>query len=199
MVQKSKKAFTLIELLVVITIIGILATWATAVYTSQIQKWRDATRLSSLEALRGWLEQYYQDYSQYSNREWFSWVTDYIPKLPVDPKSDQASTTTSFEYSYNVWNDANWIVNQIYEISAWFENAWNGKAKAGNDWWNDLNRLEVWISTDTIDTRLSWNQTTVTKWAWQWTQTPWNATSCVTVNTSTLSNCTSASTVLVIK
>jgi prepilin-type N-terminal cleavage/methylation domain-containing protein len=42
---KSVKAFTLIELLVVITIIGILATGAVAIYTSQIQKARDTTRL----------------------------------------------------------------------------------------------------------------------------------------------------------
>jgi prepilin-type N-terminal cleavage/methylation domain-containing protein len=48
----SKKAFTLIELLVVITIIGILATGATAVYTSQIQKARDTTRINDIEALK---------------------------------------------------------------------------------------------------------------------------------------------------
>ena len=48
----SKKAFTLIELLVVITIIGILATGATAVYTSQIQKARDTTRINDLEAFK---------------------------------------------------------------------------------------------------------------------------------------------------
>ncbi|MGB2110743.1 MAG: type IV pilin protein, partial [Patescibacteria group bacterium] len=36
--QSIKKGFTLIELLVVITIIGILATGATTVFTSQIQK-----------------------------------------------------------------------------------------------------------------------------------------------------------------
>ena len=55
-----KKGFTLIELLVVITIIGILATGAVQVFTSQIQKARDATRISDITALRGGIEQAYQ-------------------------------------------------------------------------------------------------------------------------------------------
>jgi len=46
------KAFTLIELMVVITIIGILATGAVSVYTSQIQKARDSNRITSLKALQ---------------------------------------------------------------------------------------------------------------------------------------------------
>jgi general secretion pathway protein G len=62
---KNKKGFTLIELLVVITIIGILATGATAVYTSQIQKARDTTRINDMETLRAGIEQFYQDKSQY--------------------------------------------------------------------------------------------------------------------------------------
>jgi prepilin-type N-terminal cleavage/methylation domain-containing protein len=50
--QYNKKGFTLIELLVVITIIGILATGAVTVYTSQIQKARDTTRITSMNALK---------------------------------------------------------------------------------------------------------------------------------------------------
>jgi prepilin-type N-terminal cleavage/methylation domain-containing protein len=50
--QSIKKGFTLIELLVVITIIGILATGATTVFTAQIQKARDTTRITSLNALK---------------------------------------------------------------------------------------------------------------------------------------------------
>lgn len=49
---KTKKAFTLIELLVVITIIAILATGATTVYTAQIQKARDSTRFTDLNAVQ---------------------------------------------------------------------------------------------------------------------------------------------------
>jgi prepilin-type N-terminal cleavage/methylation domain-containing protein len=50
--QITKLAFTLIELLVVITIIGILATGATAVYTSQIQKARDSVRITDIKSLQ---------------------------------------------------------------------------------------------------------------------------------------------------
>lgn len=56
------------ELLVVITIIiGILATWATAVYTSQIQKARDTTRINDIWAMKSWIEQVYQDKWAYPN------------------------------------------------------------------------------------------------------------------------------------
>jgi len=51
--------------LVVITIIGILATGATATYTSQIQKARDTTRINDVKALQSGVEQSYQDASQY--------------------------------------------------------------------------------------------------------------------------------------
>lgn len=144
----SNKAFTLIELLVVITIIGILATWAIAVYTSQIQKWRDATRITSINALKWWVEQFYQDDSSYPNTwSWFIWVKDYVPNLPKDPKSGKSTTNTSLDYAYNVWNDANGIDHQVYEISTWLENTWNVKAKATDteDGWNDPYRLEIWI------------------------------------------------------
>lgn len=185
MVQKSKKAFTLIELLVVITIIGILATWATAVYTSQIQKWRDATRLSSLEALRGWLEQVYQDKTAYPNT-WLanSWIpsfldlVDYVPKLPIDPKSWQKSGNSNFDYTYWVAADNNNILWQTYEISAAVENQWNVTDKAAKDWWNDWYRIELWISTDTIWTAI--NNWTSYWWQWAWTPTAISATSCIT-------------------
>jgi general secretion pathway protein G len=59
--QYNKKGFTLIELLVVITIIGILATGATTVFTSQIQKARDTTRITDINALASAVEQSYQD------------------------------------------------------------------------------------------------------------------------------------------
>lgn len=50
--KNTTRGFTLIELLVVITIIGILATGATATYTSQIQKARDTTRINDVKALQ---------------------------------------------------------------------------------------------------------------------------------------------------
>lgn len=186
------KAFTLIELLVVITIIWILATWAVTVYTSQIQKWRDATRISSLESLRGWIEQYYQDDSEYPEKTAFSWIKVYVPVLPKDPKTHQANKNTSLEYAYNVWEDDNGIANQIYEVSCWFENSGNNDNKAAKDWGNDPYRLEVWIVIKDWDTAIntsikwalkeesfaswveSWNPICVTSWSWWTNSTMWN-------------------------
>lgn len=190
MKKTSNSAFTLIELLVVITIIGILATWAVAVYTSQIQKWRDATRITSINALKGWIEQYYQDDSEYpSTWIWFAWVKAYVPNLPKDPKSDQATTYTALEYAYNVWEDGNGIDNQIYEVSTWLENTWNTKAKAwtGADGWNDPYRLEIWII-------LTWSwelNTVVTPTAWvlvsSWIS--WDPTGNICVNATAAKAC----------
>lgn len=147
----SKKAFTLIELLVVITIIGILATGATAVYTSQIQKARDTTRINDIEALKAWVEQYYQDMSQYPNANTsFSWVITYIPKLPKDPKVGQTcnwngTTTPTCTYIYWVSRDNNGIEFWEYELSTAFENSWNRTSKSVWDYWNDNLRYEVWL------------------------------------------------------
>jgi len=149
----NKLAFTLIELLVVITIIGILATGATTVYTSQIQKARDATRLTDINAVKSWVEQFYQDDWEYPLK-WptFSWVTVYVPKLPQDPKITQAHTHSVFEYFYNTGQDNNGILGQVYEISTTFENSWSRSKKAWKDGWDDDNRMEIGINID-------WNNT----------------------------------------
>jgi prepilin-type N-terminal cleavage/methylation domain-containing protein len=202
----SNKAFTLIELLVVITIIGILATWAVAVYTSQIQKWRDATRITSVNALKWWIEQFYQDDSKYpSTWSWFVWVKTYVPVLPKDPKTWENSNNTSFDYSYAVWKDWNGIVNQVYEVSTWLENSWNVTAKAGSgsDWWNDDYRLEIWIiltsaaaAWDVLDTNIKWKQL-LTSWVGS---VPWNLT-CTTASWTTSAtwlDCTVAGNVVMV-
>lgn len=149
-IQNIKKGFTLIELLVVITIIGILATWATTVYTSQIQKARDSTRITDIEAVKWWVEQFYQDRWEYPVK-WvatFSWVTAYVPRLPKDPKSLQASAQSVFDYLYSVSPDSNSVINQEFEISTHFEQSWNitNRAADATDWWNDPVRLEMWIN-----------------------------------------------------
>ena len=169
MKNTNKLAFTLIELLVVITIIWILATWATSVYTSQIQKARDATRLQDIEAVKWGIEQFYQDNDQYpnSNNSWefaFSWVTKYTPKLPQDPKSWQARNWAAFDYIYTVWEDDNNIAAQDYEISTTFEQQWNIDKKAKWDWGDDDVRLEMGID---LNANNSWNDTKVT---WKITQ-----------------------------
>ena len=58
----TKKGFTLIELLVVISIIGLLAASGLAVFTSAMQRGRDARRLSDIDALKSALFQYYTDH-----------------------------------------------------------------------------------------------------------------------------------------
>ncbi len=157
--QRIKSGFTLIELLVVITIIGILATWAVSIYTSQIQKARDSTRLTDVKALQWGIEQFYQDWSEYplGLDDWiWSWTTVqiYMPTLAQDPKHDQTCFGSRCGYVYRVANDSNWITNGNYEISTALENSWNVTSKATNtaDNWNDANRIELWVWQNTIDT-----------------------------------------------
>lgn len=125
MLQSLKKSgFTLIELLVVITIIGILATGATTVYTSQIQKARDTTRVNDVKALQSGIEQSYQDKGTYPNaglvintsQQGFDDVVKYTPKLPKDPKTGQKSANSNFDYTYAVAGDTNGIPGQSYEV-----------------------------------------------------------------------------------
>lgn len=148
--ESIKKGFTLIELLVVITIIWILATGAVSVYTSQIQKARDSTRLSDIKAVQSWVEQFYQDDGEYPNKgngaSEFDGVKVYVPKLPTDPKSGQASANSVFDYMYNVSPDSNTIPNQEYEISTHFEQQWNITSKAATDGGDDQYRMEIGIN-----------------------------------------------------
>lgn len=180
MIPQLKKGFTLIELLVVITIIGILATGATAVYTSQIQKARDTTRLNDIKALRSGIEQFYQDKSEYPNTDntstsYFSWVTTYVPKLPKDPKSWQVcnkwslANATGCDYIYAVSDDVNWIKYWEYKVSTWFENSWNITAKAEKDWWlaTETNRYEEWLNINNS------NKSTLCNRAWTLTVSSW--------------------------
>lgn len=165
----SKLGFTLIELLVVITIIWILATGATAVYTSQIQKSRDATRVSDLKVFQSWLEQLYWDLSFYpgvnngATPTCSSTSTDanlrclrtlwYMPRIPADPKKGSAWNWSALDYTYAVW-PSDGILKQVYEVSMWVESNWQKlKADVTVDNWNDNNRYEVWMVPAWINTR----------------------------------------------
>lgn len=158
--QKIKAGFTLIELLVVITIIGILSTWATTVYTSQIQKARDTTRITDIKALQSWIEQFYQDTYVYP-LGWVDWVgestssiLDYLPNLAEDPKHDQTCIGSRCGYIYTVDDDDNGIEQWSYEVSTSFENKANVTNKANEDSDNGLDdsRYEVGLNTDDNDT-----------------------------------------------
>ncbi|MDP2104183.1 MAG: prepilin-type N-terminal cleavage/methylation domain-containing protein, partial [Candidatus Gracilibacteria bacterium] len=155
--NKSTRGFTLIELLVVITIIGILATGAVSVYTSQIQKARDTTRINDIKALQSGVEQTYQDGQKYPDAGNFATsIAAYVPKIPKDPKSGETLANTSFEYMYNQGKDTNGIEGQIYEVSTAFEAQGNLTSKAADtmDKGNDANRLEVGVSMDTLATKV---------------------------------------------
>jgi prepilin-type N-terminal cleavage/methylation domain-containing protein len=153
---QNTKGFTLIELLVVITIIGILAVGGTATYTSQIQKARDSTRMTDLNALRSWVEQYYQDYAEYPDvtvAEFTSSgsrsVLSYVPKIPKDSKSGQlcargpSANAAGCDYVYNVTNDVNGILKWRYRLSTAFENSNNVDTKASKDGGTETGRFEV--------------------------------------------------------
>ena len=169
-----KLGFTLIELLVVITIIGILSTWAVNVYTSQIQKARDSTRLTDMKALVSWIEQLYQEDWNYPS-VWASTTASipsfidirrYTPTIPKDPRTNQKSWASNFEYAYTAGSDGNNIRFQTYEVSIQFESEWNTNSKSAVDWWNDVSRLEQGINIDALLTTLNWSALAATSWIW---------------------------------
>lgn len=168
--KKLTRAFTLIELLVVITIIGILATWAVSVYTSQIQKARDSTRITSLTALKASVEQVYQDLSEYPHSDEFVLeVQTYLENFPKDPKHAQPCNNwgawgVDCGFAYIVWDDDNGIQFGTYELSTAFENEWNLTARAEEDSWADDLRLEIWINTDTNASIVA--EDAITVWVW---------------------------------
>lgn len=151
-----KKGFTLIELLVVITIIGILATGAVTVYTSQIQKARDTTRLNDIKALQSAVEQVYQDASEYPDADVLhTEIVTYLPSFPKDSKSGKTcassgSGTVDCGYIYGVGDDINGITLGSYEISTALENRGNidSKATQAADNGDDDDRIEIGLLTD---------------------------------------------------
>lgn len=180
-IKSTIKAFTLIELLVVITIIGILATGATAVYTSQIQKARDTTRINDQKALQSAIEQIYQDNSEYPLATqllqwtaWITWILTYLETVPSDPKHGQpcndwwvAGQATDCAYMYVSGPDNNSINYGEYELSTAFEAEWNVDKKAALDNWGwdaaniHLSRFEIWLDISNNDTSVAVNWITV--------------------------------------
>ena len=195
--EKLKKwGFTLIELLVVITIIGILGTGAVAVYTSQIQKARDSTRINDVKVLESAVEQVYWDDSDYPHaNEFVTKVNKYVKRLPSDPKHGSpcnrwGGTWTSGDcaYAYLTSTDENWIAYWSYEISTSFENKWNVDSKAAKDSGNDDVRWEAW---NKLDTNTTIGDVSSKKWACTtaWSKaTLWTALIVVNWNPSVLTN-----------
>lgn len=166
------KAFTLIELLIVITIIWILATGAISVYTSQIQKARDTTRINDVKALQSAVEQVYQDDSSYPAATTF--VTQMEPYmmngLPKDSKHGEGcsgswAATTDCALAYLADDDENGIELWIYELSTAFENSGNRTSKGETDNGNDNLRWETGISIGDLDTDVDGGAVTPESWA----------------------------------
>ncbi len=152
MLSRSIRGFTLIELLVVITIIGILATGAVAVYTSQIQKARDTVRISDIGTIQKGLEMWYNDKALYPDTTAFTGIVIYAPKIPKDAKSGQpcsagtnGSGGTACDYIYTVIQDTNGILNGTYKLSSGFEDKGNVDTRAVNtkDGGSDDTRYEI--------------------------------------------------------
>lgn len=175
--KKLKRGFTLIELLVVITIIGILATGAVAVYTAQIQKARDSTRINDVKAIQSGVEQVYQDSWEYPHADEFAdwsgavgrtWVKTYVELIPKDAKYGQSCNGWAIcWYVYWVDTDDNSIAYWEYELSTTFENTWNVGNKANNtkDHWSDNLRFEIGINVSDAtkhNTTTSWSNVTPT-------------------------------------
>ena len=169
----NKTGFTLIELLVVITIIGILGTGAATVYTSQIQKARDTTRITDVKAIQAAVEQVYQDSFAYpSATSFYTEVGVYLASVPADKKHGQtcnasAGTTTDCGYAYKTQIDANGIDFGFYEVSTAFENSGivDSRAVDSADNGNDAGRYEAWIGTDAVSSTVGWGSITPNSWA----------------------------------
>jgi len=97
----KRKGFTLIELLVVISIIGILASFAIASFTSAQAKGRDSRRKADLDAIRkaGELAKTDSTGSKYYPSTTGVLATTYIKAVPQDPKS---TTAAPIPYLYSV-------------------------------------------------------------------------------------------------
>ena len=128
--MKTTKGFTLIELLVVITIIGILATGASAVYTSAQAKARDAVKKSDLAVIRSALELTATDNGGYPSHigaaatanpganaanlvTFKTAIATYLPVIPASPETGVA---------YNYITDATTVADAPnYELGVAIE------------------------------------------------------------------------------
>ena len=158
----KKSGFTLIELLVVITIIGILATGAVAVFTTQLQWARDSTRISDIKVVESALHQLFSDnwqYPEFTN----SWafkneIKPFVSKDLKDPKQgisvcfENDTTKGKCNWFYNSADDSYGLPLGMFKLWVKFEKETNykQKAKAGwKDWdgWNINNMYEVYAGT----------------------------------------------------
>lgn len=151
MKNNKKSGFTLIELLVVITIIGILAVGWVSVYTKQMAKARDSTRLSDIKTMQTAVETYNSENNLYPNNssttDWSFTITgsfSTLSKIPVDPKWTTVVCVDTgailFSCWYKYWVDS---VKINYKLGIPFEDANNNKKLDTIDSWNDDKYYEI--------------------------------------------------------
>ena len=145
---KNKLAFTLIELLVVITIIGILATGAVSVFTTQLQWARDSTRISDMKTIETALHQIFSDDSAYpafsSSWEFKTKISPFISKTLKDPKAWKTicwegtgstdNSTAQCDWYYNSTDDSFWLDHAAFKLWVRFEKKTNYEQKAKQGW-----------------------------------------------------------------
>ncbi len=137
-VKRKFKGFTLIELLIVITIIGILATFVVASFTSAQSKARDGRRKSDLDAIKKALELAKGDSSAgafYPGCPAASTdclitsvalqpaiIPTYIKAVPADPKGFAAACNAADHgYCYNAGCSTSYCAS-TYTLRACLEN-----------------------------------------------------------------------------
>jgi prepilin-type N-terminal cleavage/methylation domain-containing protein len=150
----SPKGFTLIELLVVITIIGILATGAIAMFTGSQAKARDAIRINDVKVTEQSAGMFNADYGLYPKANGASKQVDdttqigtkdnavevlkelnYLKAVPHDP-----SNKGGFHYVYMGGdNGSTGITNQYYEVDCQFETDANADTKGAKEDGNSTN------------------------------------------------------------
>jgi prepilin-type N-terminal cleavage/methylation domain-containing protein len=162
----NKLGFTLIELLVVITIIGILATGAVNVFTTQLQWARDSSRIWDLKTMETAVHSFFSDESEYPTADnnaqtGFTWAIKwFISKELVDPKKTKLTcfeettpgsptSSAACEWIYSVADDSFWLTNAKFKLWVRFEKEKNylNKAKATGketDGWNSDEFYEVY-------------------------------------------------------
>lgn len=114
-IRATEKGFTLIELLVVIAIIAVLGSFAFVAFDQARINARSTRRLSDLKMLQKAVELYFSDYGSYPStsgawrydcysgttyyNNYIPNITEYIPKLPHDPKS-KCLGNLDYNYAY---------------------------------------------------------------------------------------------------
>lgn len=106
-----KKSFTLIEILVVATIIALLTTVASVVYSQFTKQSRDARRKADLESIRAAVEIYRSNENTYPTTLTFGGdlcdpngcsVATYMSSIPNDPKAPKIYYYTGATSDYTL-------------------------------------------------------------------------------------------------